>query len=163
MEGAWNQALRLAREGNRVEVGAAARARALSCREDLERKQRANNERRVEPDISHERLEQLAMYCERVPLGHYEGRGGLFEFVPILVNVVSVSALQCSVRARTDTRPPPTAVRSASEPGREGRRKAPAQLALHRIAMCELVLRAKALLCHTARLQHAPVEGSQLS
>lgn len=106
MEEAWNQALRLSLQGKSLEVDAVARERAEGWREDFERKQRLINEDRKQPDISHERLEQLAMYCERVPLGHYEGNGGLFEFVPILVNVVSVSGPRHSVCAHADARSP---------------------------------------------------------
>lgn len=160
MEEAWNQALRSAREGKSVEVGAAARARALSWKEDLERKQLVISEGREEPDTSHERLEQLAMYCERVPLGHYER---LFEFVPILVNVVSVSALRYPTCTHADPSLSPAALRSAPEPRRAGRRKASAQLALHRVAMREFFLRSKALLCDTTRFQHAALQGSELS
>ena len=103
------------------------------------------------------------MYCERNPLGHYEGNGGLFEFVPILVNVVSVRIV--SNRATTAPRRrclPCAALRGAAVPRRQGWRQAAPQPALHRQPVLQLLLRAAPLRRHPARLLHAAVARAVL-
>ena len=87
--------------------------KAEGWRDEFRRKQRLIDSQKESPDISHGRLEHLAMYCQRVPLGHYEGHGGLFEFVPILVNVVSAACARIEPRRRNSADRCPCARSSA--------------------------------------------------
>lgn len=163
MDAAWKTCLELAAEGKSIEPSAEGLKKAAVWQKEFRRKQKAKDDAKVAPDTSHERMEQVAMYCERNPLGHYEGNGGLFEFVPILVNVVSVGMVSnrspTAPRRRCLSR---AAVRGSALPRRQGRRQAAPQPALHRQPVLQLLLRAAPLRGHPARLLHAAVARAEL-
>ena len=163
MDAAWRTCLELAAEGKSFEPSAKSLRKAAVWQQELRRQQKAKDDAKAAPDTSHARMERVAMYCERNPLGHYEGNGGLFEFVPILVNVVSVRMV--SNRATTAPRRrclPCAALRGAAVPRRQGRRQAAPQPALHRQPVLQLLLRAAPLRRHPARLLHAAVARAVL-
>lgn len=144
MDETWTEVLRLAEEGKNLEVSPEARARAEGWAADFKRKQREADAKKTLPDISHERLERLAMYCERVPLGHFEA---LFEYAAHAATPRPCSdvALRAQIRAAAGQRG--LALRGPAQPRRQGRRAATAQPPPSGVAMLQLLFRSAAVRC----------------
>lgn len=87
MDAAWAKIVALASGDSPLHLTPECTAAANTLKRRIDALEAQKDAQTPTPDTSHEHLERLAMYCDRVPLGHFES---LFEFAPHVVNVVSV-------------------------------------------------------------------------